>query len=255
MIARRFAAHAAAPALGAGTLVILAVLVEGLIRAGVVNRFVVPLPSQVLAAIPRVVAEESIAHRFWQTTQEALWASVLLVVVGVALGMLLYRFRMLRRACETWVAALASAPIVLMYPLLLVIFGRSAATIVAIGFVAGLPPVILKTVEGLAGTRSVLLDVGRSLRLRHAQLFRKILLPAALPSIFVGIRVGLIFTLINIVGVEYLINFGGLGQLINELAERYDLPGTYAAIGFVILASILFFVVCERTEAWLRPRG
>jgi len=136
-----------------------------------------------------------------------------------------------------------------------VIFGRSAATIVAIGFVAGLPPVILKTVEGLAGTRSVLLDVGRSLRLRHAQLFRKILLPAALPSIFVGIRVGLIFTLINIVGVEYLINFGGLGQLINELAERYDLPGTYAAIGFVILASILFFVVCERTEAWLRPRG
>jgi len=255
MIDRRFAAHAAAPALGAGTLVILAVLVEGLIRAGVVNRFVVPLPSQVLAAIPRVVAEESIAHRFWQTTQEALWASVLLVVVGVALGMLLYRFRMLRRACETWVAALASAPIVLMYPLFLVIFGRSAATIVAIGFVAGLPPVILKTVEGLAGTRSVLLDVGRSLRLRHAQLFRKILLPAALPSIFVGIRVGLIFTLINIVGVEYLINFGGLGQLINELAERYDLPGTYAAIGFVILASILFFVVCERTEAWLRPRG
>jgi len=244
-----------APALGVGTLIAAAVLVEGLIRGGVLNRFVVPLPSQVLAAIPRVVTEEGIPHRFWQTTREALWASVLLVGVGVSLGMLLYRFRLLRRACETWVAALASAPIVLLYPLFLVIFGRSAATIVAIGFVAGLPPVILKTVEGLAGTRSVLLDVGRSLRLREAQLFRKILLPAALPSIFVGIRIGLIFTLINIVGVEYLINFGGLGQLINELAERYDLPATYAAIGFVILASILFFVVCERVEAWLRPHG
>jgi len=244
-----------APALGVGTLIAAAVLVEGLIRGGVLNRFVVPLPSQVLAAIPRVVTEEGIPHRFWQTTREALWASVLLVSVGVSLGMLLYRFRLLRRACETWVAALASAPIVLLYPLFLVIFGRSGATIVAIGFVAGLPPVILKTVEGLAGTRSVLLDVGRSLRLREAQLFRKILLPAALPSIFVGIRIGLIFTLINIVGVEYLINFGGLGQLINELAERYDLPATYAAIGFVILASILFFVVCERVEAWLRPHG
>ena len=242
-----------APALGVGTLLAAAALVEGLIRGGALNRFVVPLPSQVLAAVPRVVIEEGIPHRFWQTTQEALWASVLLVVVGVSLGMLLHRFRLLRRACETWVAALASAPIVLLYPLFLVIFGRSAATIVAIGFVAGLPPVILKTVEGLAGTRRVLLDVGRSLRLRDAQLFRKILLPAALPSIFVGIRVGLIFTLINIVGVEYLINFGGLGQLINELAERYDLPATYAAIGFVILASILFFVVCERVEAWLRP--
>ena len=222
--------------------------------AAVTNRFVVPLPSQVLAAIPRIVAEESVAHRFWQTTQEALAASVLLVVVGIALGMLMFRFRLLRSACETWVAALASAPIVLMYPLFLVIFGRSGTTIVMIAFVAGLPPVILKTVEGLAGTRSVLLDVGRSFRLDNAALFRKILLPAALPSIFVGLRVGLIFMLINIVGVEFLINFGGLGQLINELAERYDLPGTYGAILFVILASVLFFVVLERAERWLLPR-
>ncbi|HKU87852.1 MAG TPA: ABC transporter permease subunit [Casimicrobiaceae bacterium] len=244
----------AAPALGVGTVIGAFAAVEGLIRAGVINRFVVPLPSQVLAAIPRIVAEESVPHRFWQTTQEALAASVLLVVVGIALGMLMFRFRLLRSACETWVAALASAPIVLMYPLFLVIFGRSGTTIVMIAFVAGLPPVILKTVEGLAGTRTVLLDVGRSFRLDNAKLFRKILLPAALPSIFVGLRVGLIFMLINIVGVEFLINFGGLGQLINELAERYDLPGTYGAILFVILASVLFFVILERAERWLLPR-
>lgn len=246
-------APAAAPLLGLLTLVAALVLVEALIRVGVVNKFVVPLPSQVLAAIPRIVAEEGVPHRFWQTTQEALAASVLLVVVGVAIGMLLFRFRLLRSACETWVAALASAPIVLMYPLFLVIFGRSATTIIVIGFIAGLPPVILKTVEGLAGTRRVLLDVGRSFRLGEAQLFRKVLVPAALPSMFVGLRVGLIFALINIVGVEFLINFGGLGQLINELAERYDLPGTYGAIGFVILVSVLFFVACERAERWLLP--
>ena len=84
-------------------------------------------------------------------------------------------------------------------------------------------------------------------------MFRMILLPSALPSVFVGLRLGLIFALINIVGVEFLINFGGLGQLINELAERYDLPGTYAAILFVVLVSVLFFVVSERLERWLRP--
>ena len=244
----------AAPALGAASLLALLAIVEALIRTGALNRFVVPLPSQVFAAIPRIVVEEGIPHRFWQTTQEALWASLLLVIVGVALGMLLFRFRLLRRACETWVAAFASAPIVLMYPLFLVVFGRSATTIVMIGFIAGLPPVILKTVEGLAGTRKVLIDVGRSFRLDQRQLFRKILVPAALPSIFVGVRLGLIFALINIVGVEFLINFGGLGQLINELAERYDMPGTYAAIGFVILISVLFFVGCERAERWLVRR-
>ena len=250
--ARGRASSFAAPALAFATIVAIFALIEALIRAGAINRFVVPLPSQVLAAIPRIVADEGIPHRFWQTTREALAASALLVIAGIGIGMLMFRFRLLRSACETWVAAFASAPVVLMYPLFLVIFGRSATTIVMIGFVAGLPPVILKTIEGLAGTRSVLLDVGRSFRLDHWQLFRKILLPAALPSIFVGLRVGLIFALINIVGVEFLINFGGLGQLINDLAERYDLPGTYGAIGFVVLVSVLFFVACERAERWLR---
>ena len=140
MTASRAYAWVAAPALGFVTLVAVIALVEGLIRAGAINRFVVPLPSQVIAAIPRVVVEEGIPHRFWQTTQEAMWASLLLIIVGIALGMLLFRFRLLRSACETWVAALASAPIVLMYPLFLVIFGRSATTIVMIGFVGGCRP-------------------------------------------------------------------------------------------------------------------
>jgi NitT/TauT family transport system permease protein len=241
------------PVVGMGTVVLVLVVVEALIVAKVINGFIVPRPSQVLAAIPRIIVEEDVLHRFAQTALEVLWASLMLTVIGIALGMLLHRFGLLRRATESWVGALASAPVVLMYPLFLVIFGRSATTIVMIGFVAGLAPVILKTVEGLAGTRAVLLDVGRTFRLTSAQLFRKILLPAALPSIFVGLRLGLIFAMINIVGVEFLINFGGLGQLINELAERYDLPGTYGAILFVVLVSVAFFLLAERLERWLRP--
>jgi NitT/TauT family transport system permease protein len=243
----------AAFALGVGTLAVVTAAVEALIRLKVINPFVVPLPSAVAAAIPRILAEENVAHRFGQTMQEAIFASVMVALVGIAAGVLLHHYRILRLATETWVAALAAAPIVLMYPLFLVIFGRSATTIVMIGFVAGLPPVILKTIEGLEGTRAVLIQVGRSFRLTDAQLFRKILLPAALPSVFVGLRLGLIFALINIVGVEFLINFGGLGQLINDLAERYDLPGTYAAILFVVLVSVLFFMLSERLERWLRP--
>ena len=98
----------------------------------------------------------------------------------------------------------------------------------------------------------MLINVGRSFKLTQKQQFWKILLPSALPAIFVGVRLGLIFALINVVGVEFLINFGGLGQLINELAERYDLAGTYAAICFVILVSVLFFMATERAERWLR---
>jgi NitT/TauT family transport system permease protein len=240
-------------ALGWGALIAFIVAVEVLIRIGVINRFIVPLPTQIAASFERVITEEDILGRFRLTFFEAFSAGAMITIIGVLIGLLLYRVTLLRQATETWVAALASAPTVLMYPLFLVIFGRSVMTIIMMGFVSGLPPVILKTIEGLSGTRRVLINVGRSLKLSPTQQFVKILFPSALPTIFVGVRLGLIFTLINVVGVEFLINFGGLGQLINDLAERYDLPGTYAAICFVILVSVVFFIITERIERWLRP--
>ena len=78
-------------------------------------------------------------------------------------------------------------------------------------------------------------------------------LPTYLALIFTGVRLSWTFVLISVVGIEFLINLGGLGQLINDLAERYDLPGTYASICFVILVSVAFFMALERLEAWLRP--
>ena len=240
-------------ALGIGSLFVFVALLELLIRVGMINRFIVPMPSDIVAAFPRVIVEEHVLQRFVLTAGEAFSASVLVTIVGVAGGVVLHRYNLLRLATETWVAAIAAAPLVLMYPLYLVIFGRSALTIVMMGFTAGVAPVILKTLEGLLATRRVLINVGKSFNLTPSQQFWKILFPAALPTIFVGLRLGLIFALINIVGVEFLINFGGLGQLINELAERYDLAGMYAAICFVILVSISVFLLTERLERWLRP--
>jgi NitT/TauT family transport system permease protein len=239
--------------LGLGTIVGFIVVIELLIRVGLINRFIVPMPTEIIRAFPRIILEEHVLSRFLLTAGEALAASVLVALFGVAGGVLLYQFRLLRDATETWVAAMAAAPLVLTYPLYLVIFGRSANTIVMMGFTAGVAPTVLKTLEGLVGTRRVLIDVGRSFNLTRSQQFWKILFPAAMPTIFVGLRLGLIFALINIVGVEFLINFGGLGQLINELSERYDLAGTYAAICFVILVSVCVFILTEWLERWLRP--
>ncbi len=241
-----------APALvGFGTLVAAVGLMQALVQFGILNRFIVPPPSDVFLAFERVIVEEHILDRFLLTMQECVSAAALLAVFGISIGTLLYKVNILRQATETWVAAAASAPTVLMYPLFMVIFGRSATTIIMMGFVAGLPAVILKTIEGLSGTKRVLMNVGRTFKLTPWQMFWKIQFPSALPTIFTGFKLGLIFALINVVGVEFLINFGGLGQLINDLAERYDLAGTYAAICFVILVSVCFFVVVEWFERWL----
>ena len=253
-IAMRNSARSFTPtAVGVTSVVLVLLIVELLIRTDVISRFIVPPPSEIAGSFWRVIVEEHVFRRFLLTATECLAAGTMITVVGVASGVLMHRHKLLQEACETWVAALAAAPVVLAYPLFMVIFGRNAWTIIMIGFVAALPPVILKTLEGMAGTRKVLVNVGRSFNLTGMQQFWKILFPAALPTIFVGIRLGLIFALINVVGVEFLINYGGLGQLINDLAERYDLAGTYAAIFFVILVSVLFFMALEKVERWLRP--
>lgn len=238
---------------GVASLVVAALVFEALVRAGVVNRYVIPPPSEVLLAFERVIVEENILTRCRDTAIEMLVAGVASVLVGVPIGALLHRSALWRRAMEDWIGAMAAAPIVLAFPLFLVLFGRSPNTIIVMAFFHGLAPIILKTVEGLSSTRKVLVNVGRSLNMTSSQLFWKILFPSALPVIFTGIRLSWTFVLITVVGVEYLINLGGLGQLINELAERYDLPGTYASICFVILVSVCVFILMERLERWLRP--
>ena len=250
---RRHAGGSVPALVGFAAVVLFFLIAELLIQKGVINRFIVPPPSEVIGAFYEIVTQEHIVRRFFVTAGECLATGVLITLVGITSGVLMQRYKLLQQACETWVAALAAAPVVLAYPLFMVIFGRNALTIIMLGFVAALPPVILKTIEGISGTRKVLVDVGRSFNLTGSQQFWMILLPAALPTIFVGVRLGLVFALINVVGVEFLINYGGLGQLIEDLAEQYDLAGTYAAICFVVLVSVLFFMALEKIERWLRP--
>ena len=239
--------------LGMTTIVAVFALLELLLKIGVVNRYIVPFPSDVVLALERIIVEENVPGRIRETAFEMVVSCIMVIVIGVPIGTALYRYRALRRAILDWVAAMAAAPLVLAFPLFLVLFGRSSLTIIVMSIITGLAPIIIKTTEGLVGVRPVLMNVGKSLKLTDSQMFWKILMPAALPVIFSGIRLSWTFVLISVVGIEFLINLGGLGQLINDLAERYDLPGTYAAISFVIIVSVGFFMLLERVEQWLRP--
>ena len=89
---KAFARSRYGPALlGLGSFVAFIVLVEVLIRVGLINRFIVPMPSDIIAAFPRVIEEEQVLHRFVLTATEALSASILVAVLGVAGGVLLHQ--------------------------------------------------------------------------------------------------------------------------------------------------------------------
>ena len=129
----------AAPLVGFGTFVAFLLVVETVIRIGLLNRFIVPPPSEIIASFGRLFTEEHIVHRFFLTAGECFIAGIMVTIFGIAIGVVMQRYTLLQRACETWVAAFASAPLVLTYPLFMVIFGRNAWTIIMMGFLAACP--------------------------------------------------------------------------------------------------------------------
>ena len=64
----------------------------------------------------------------------------------------------------------------------------------------------------------------------------------------------MIYALVNIIGIEFLIDFGGLGRVVSEMYFRYEIPGMYAAIVLIVVVSLLFLSLLQRLELWLRPR-
>ena len=239
---------------GIVALVVLLALLEWLVANGWIDKTVVARPSAVAAAIPFVHEELDLVASFFTTLGVTMAATALALLIGVPFGYLLYRKRAFGLAYESWLAAAFAAPIVLLYPLFLVIFGRSLVTLILMGMIPGAIPITIHVYQGLRGVPKTMMNVGRSLNASSQQMFWKIALPAAAPTIFAGVRVGVMYMLINVIAIEYLINLGGLGRVVSEMAFRFEVPGTYAGIALVIVVSVLFYLVLGRAERWLRPQ-
>jgi ABC-type nitrate/sulfonate/bicarbonate transport system permease component len=239
---------------GLAALAALAALLEAAVAGGLIGGFVVAPPTAIAAAMAKLLAEEAVGAAFLFTFAATFAASALAAAVGIPLGYLLYRRPLLGGAYENWIAALFSAPLILLYPMFLVVFGRSPAVCVAMGFLVGVIPVILKTREGFLAARPVLVNVARAFGANGSEVLRKVLLPAARPAIFTGLRLCLIYAMINVVGIEFLANLGGLGYLVGEMFDRYDIPAMYAAIVCLVLTSALFYALTGRAERWLAGR-
>jgi len=231
-----------------------ALVVEAVVWAGWISPLIIAPPSSLPGAFEKLWVEGFVVKPFALTIGQAFAATSAAALAGIPWGYLLWRRPTLGAAYEPWIGAAFAAPTILLFPLFLVLFGRTYATTIFVGFLAAVIPVVLKTREAFLGVPRVLLDVGRSLRLSEAALVRRIAFPAAVPGIFTGLRLALIYALVNIIGMEFLIDFGGLGRIVSEMYFRYEIPGMYAAIFLIVAVSWTFLAALARLEAWLRPR-
>jgi NitT/TauT family transport system permease protein len=234
-------------------LALLLALVEFAVRADIIPRSVVARPSDAIAGLVTLQNRADLRNGFLITFGMTAIAMVLELLVALPLGYFLFRRRDFALAYSGWLAALFAAPVFLLYPLFMVIFGRNEITLIIMGFLPGVIPLIIQVEQGFRAVSSTLINVGRSFGVTGWQNFWKIMIPAAAPNIFTGFRLALIYTLINIIAIEYLVDIGGLGRIVADRYFRFDISGTYTAIIAVAAISILFNWLIGQLERWVRP--
>jgi NitT/TauT family transport system permease protein len=171
---------------------------------------------------------------------------------GLAIGLLLGYFQLAGEVFEPIVGAVYSIPKITLYPIILLVFGLTLSAKVAFGTLHGIFPMIIFTMSGVKNVKPVLLKSARTLRLSPAASIRHILIPAALPEIFTGFRIGFSLTLLGTLIGELFASDRGLGFMLIRAIEHNDAETILALTLLLFAASALVGWILLRIDRRLR---
>ena len=212
------------------------------------NEFVTPPPDRVFE---RAFEIEGLGDQVLATLGRVGAAYGLAVLAGVALGTAIGCVPAVRSALRPLVSFLFPAPKIALYPALLIVFGLGSASKVALGFSEALFPILLATAAGTSQVPPQLhwsaAALGRPSRIAVA-------VPAALPAILTGARIGLFGAIIGVFLGEMIAGADGLGQMMAVAYRTLDTPTMYVAIALVSLIGYVldraFLLARRRLLAW-----
>jgi NitT/TauT family transport system permease protein len=204
-------------------------------------------PAQTLSFTADLVSQE----RFWPHMQESAkaFAGALLiaVTVGLAIGLTLGFNRLAGDIAEPMLVALYSIPKVTLYPILLLAFGLGMSAKVAFGAIHGIIPIALFTINAVRNIKPILIKTGRIMKLGPAEMVTRILLPAAVPEIFTGIRIGFSLTLIGTLLGEMFASQRGLGYMLMNAIGLHNVD-IIMALTFLLM---LFAAAISSMLLWI----
>jgi NitT/TauT family transport system permease protein len=212
----------------------LVLLLEALCRFGVIERFSMIPPSEVLWHLGRLLAGREMWPAILKTLGNVIAACLSSIIVGVILGTLIHGWRALRETLDPLFAAYYAIPVYAFYPLFIVIFGLGDLPQVLIGFMLGLVAVIVNTLNGLDRVPRVLVKTARIHRLGPVRTALKVTLPYAVPYIFTGIKLAVAYSFIGVIGAELIMSRTGLGYEIGYAYNNFDNAVMYPLIVLVL---------------------
>jgi NitT/TauT family transport system permease protein len=216
-----------------------------------IQSIILPSPPQVVTAFHALQGE--LLKQTWSTAMATVLGFGLSVVVAVLIGVAIAAWRPFERMFQPLLVAFNAVPKVALAPLMLIWFGYGRTPVLAMAFMVCFFPIVLSTATGLTTTPADLAELTRSMDASRLQTFRTVRLPAALPQIFVGLKVAMPLAVIGVVVGEMQYGESGLGMIIVQTSGQADTASAFAAIVLLALVSIVLYYALVLIERLLLP--
>jgi ABC-type nitrate/sulfonate/bicarbonate transport system permease component len=238
----------------------LASLFAGLALWEVVGRhssaaFMVPL-SETCVRLVELVRAGTLGAQVASSLTLFTTGFVAAVIVGMPLGLLLARVRVLREALDVYIMILYATPMVALIPFILSLMGFGFAPKALVVFLFAVFPILYNTVEGARSIKPELIEVARSYRSSEWALWREVMVPYTLPFTMTGVRQAIGRAFVGMVAAEFFLSASGLGELIMTASQSFDTAGVFAAMLIIGLLGVALMHVGSMLEQhFARWRG
>jgi NitT/TauT family transport system permease protein len=212
---------------------------EATVRWGWVNSFFVSQPSAVAASLARSARSGELEHNIAVSLREFLIGYGMSVVVGILAGALAGRFRTVEYAGDPFLWFLYSAPLIAFYPIFVLWFGLGVPTVIALTFLLAVPQIAANTLMGIHNVHPGLIRAARSFGATERDLLWKVVLPASLPMVIAGLRLGVGRALMGVVVGELFGATAGLGYSISYYGALLKTTDMIASLVVVIVLGVL----------------
>ena len=232
-------------------IVVIFVLWDLVIRIFKIPPYLIPAPWDVAKML---VAEWP---RLWRESLFTGYATLggfgLSILFGIPIAMLIAYSRLVESYVYPLLVFSQSVPKIAIAPLFVVWFGFGIFPKVISAFLLGFFPVVVATVMGFKSMETEMIDLARSMRASRLQMFLKLSLPQALPSIFSGLKVSATLAVVGAVVGEFVGSNSGIGYVLQIANGNFDLPLMFAALFVLSMMGVILFAVVDVVEKMMIP--
>ena len=207
-------------------------------RLLVANALFLAAPSQIVYAIYQLTLTGELGRHIYISSIEFVIGYVIAAVIGIALGFGMASNARFKQAMQPWISGFYATPTIALAPLFILWLGIGIWSKVLVVIFLVLFPVTSNTEAGLRTTSERLIEMLKSFGASRSQIFFKVSLPSALPFILAGLKLGIGRGLIGVVVAELFGSRAGLGRLISQSADAFNMPELFAGVIVLAVAGI-----------------